>query len=61
MALEIQMVQMRLQEATSARDSAVQRLSSAYDSIKQKVQQITILTAENSKLEQTEVFFVSEH
>lgn len=52
MAIEIQVAQMRLHEATSARDSAVQRLSSAYDSIKQKAQQITNLTMENAKLEQ---------
>ena len=52
MAIEIQMAQMRLQEATSARDSAVQRLASAYDSIKQKAQQVVTLTTENSQLEQ---------
>ena len=42
---------MRAAEATSARDSAVQRLSSAYDSIKQKAITIGKLTSEKEELE----------
>ena len=51
MAIEIQVEKMRAAEATSARDSAVQRLASAYDSIKEKVQAITRLTSEKAALE----------
>lgn len=51
MALEIQMERMRASEAMSARDSAVQRLASAYDSIKSKANMITTLTGEKFELE----------
>lgn len=42
---------MRCAEATSARDSAVQRLASAYDSIKEKVQTIGRIQSEKAELE----------
>ena len=51
MAIELQVEKMRLAEATSARDSAVQRLASAYDSIKEKAQTIARLQGEKAELE----------
>lgn len=51
MALEIQVEKLRAAEATSARDSAVQRLASAYDSIKQKAIAVGKLTSEKADLE----------
>lgn len=51
MAIELQLAKMRAAEATSARDSAVQRLSSAYDSIKEKAQTIGRLQCEKAELE----------
>ncbi|TDL18486.1 hypothetical protein BD410DRAFT_753187 [Rickenella mellea] len=51
MALEIQVMKMHADEAASARDSAVQRLASAYDSIKQKAQLVTKLQSEKDELE----------
>lgn len=52
MAIELQVEKIRAAEATSARDSAVQRLSSAYDSIKEKVYMINRLQSEKIDLEQ---------
>lgn len=51
MAIELQMEKMQLAEATSARDSAVQRLASAYDSIKEKAMTISRLQSEKADLE----------
>lgn len=51
MAIELQIERMRTAEATSTRDSAVQRLSSAYDSIKEKVQTVNQLQSEKADLE----------
>lgn len=51
MAIELQMEKMHLAEATSARDSAVQRLASAYDSIKEKAMTISRLHSEKADLE----------
>lgn len=51
MAIDLQVEKMRLAEVTSARDSAVQRLSSAYDSIKEKALAIGRLEAEKAELE----------
>lgn len=51
MAIEIQVEKMRVAEATSARDSAVQRLASAYDSIKEKAIAVGRLQTENAELE----------
>lgn len=51
MAIELQVERMRTSEVTSTRDSAVQRLSSAYDSIKEKVQTINQLQREKADLE----------
>lgn len=51
MAIELQLAKMRAAEAMSARDSAVQRLSSAYDSIKEKAQIIGRLQCEKADLE----------
>lgn len=51
MAIELQMEKMRCAEATSIRDSAVQRLASAYDSIKEKAAAINRLQAEKADLE----------
>ncbi|KAL5490660.1 hypothetical protein ACEPAI_5494 [Sanghuangporus weigelae] len=51
MAIELQMEKMRCAEATSIRDSAVQRLASAYDSIKEKAATINRLQNEKTDLE----------
>ena len=51
MAIEIQVERLKLADATSARDSAVQRLSSAYDSIKEKALTINRLQKEKAVLE----------
>ena len=51
MAIELQVERMRTAEVTSTRDSAVQRLSSAYDSIKEKVQTINQLQGEKADIE----------
>ncbi|KAI5118092.1 hypothetical protein M0805_007742 [Coniferiporia weirii] len=51
MAIELQVEKMRAADATSARDSAVQRLASAYDSIKEKALIIGRLQNEKSELE----------
>ena len=51
MAIELQVERMRTAEVTSTRDSAIQRLSSAYDSIKEKVQSINQLQGEKADLE----------
>ena len=51
MAIELQMEKMRCAEATSVRDSAVQRLASAYDSIKEKAMTINRLQSEKADLE----------
>lgn len=51
MAIEIQVEKMKLAEAASARDSAIQRLSSAYDSIKEKAVAIAHLQSEKADLE----------
>lgn len=52
MAIELQVEKMRAAEAISARDSAVQRLSSAYDSIKEKAYMVNRLQGEKAELEQ---------
>ncbi|EJD06218.1 uncharacterized protein FOMMEDRAFT_153619 [Fomitiporia mediterranea MF3/22] len=51
MAIELQMEKMRCVEAVRVRDSAVQRLSSAYDSIKEKATTIGRLQSEKADLE----------
>ncbi|KLO19613.1 hypothetical protein SCHPADRAFT_817820 [Schizopora paradoxa] len=51
MAIEIQVEKMKLAEAASARDSAIQRLSSAYDAIKEKAVTIAHLQSEKADLE----------
>lgn len=51
MAIEIQVEKMKLAEASSARDSAIQRLSSAYDSIKDKAVAIAQLQSDKADLE----------
>ncbi len=51
MAVEIQVERMKFAEASSARDSAIQRLSSAYDSIKDKAVAIAQLQSEKADLE----------